>query len=120
IGEVAVGVLGAVYQVRAVEEVSSSLTSRVQEQYAVPGYEDFTTAIDYVQYQLQCCGVSSSVDWSMSRWKLETLGGPELQVPLTCCSLHRAEDAHINPDPVNVTLCQSHSLLDRQLARQHQ
>ncbi|XP_042889925.1 tetraspanin-36-like [Penaeus japonicus] len=50
-GEVAVGVLGVLYQLRAVNSLGESLTDRLKTLYGSPGHETFTLAVDYVQYQ---------------------------------------------------------------------
>ncbi|XP_068226800.1 CD151 antigen-like isoform X2 [Palaemon carinicauda] len=122
-GEVAVGVMGVLYQLQAVESISASLTERVKAQYAIPGHETFTLAVDYVQYQLQCCGVNDPSDWDDSKWKLDKLGGEDRVVPLTCCTLHATEPAHathVNPKPVNETLCQSTRRISYEVARHQQ
>ncbi|XP_050686778.1 CD151 antigen-like [Eriocheir sinensis] len=119
-GEVAVGVLGVVYQLQAVHNLGASLTARLKAHYASPGHETFTLAVDYVQYQLQCCGVGGPADWEESAWLLEGVGGNGRAVPLTCCILHLSADAHVNPRPINSTLCQSDEPLDQQLARHQQ
>ncbi|XP_047478834.1 CD151 antigen-like isoform X1 [Penaeus chinensis] len=116
-GEVAVGVLGVMYQLRAVNSLGESLTTRLKALYGTPGHETFTLAVDYVQYQLQCCGVSGPADWVESRWLAESAGGPGRVVPLTCCTLHPDAHAHINPKPINVTLCQSEEELSNRVAR---
>ncbi|KAK8751903.1 hypothetical protein OTU49_010983 [Cherax quadricarinatus] len=119
-GEVTVGVLGVVYQLRAVESMAASLTNRLKAHYAAPGHETFTLAVDYVQYQLQCCGVGGPGDWAGSLWYVEGVGGRGREVPLTCCTLHPGPSAHINPSPINVTLCQSTSTVSHQVARHQQ
>ncbi|XP_045112702.1 CD151 antigen-like isoform X3 [Portunus trituberculatus] len=116
-GEVAVGVLGVVYQLRAVHNLGTSLTERLKAHYAAPGHETFTLAVDYVQYQLQCCGVGGPEDWKESTWFLEGVGGTGRVVPLTCCSLHLAPAAYVNPKPLNTTLCQSDEPIAQQIAR---
>ncbi|XP_071531043.1 CD151 antigen-like isoform X2 [Panulirus ornatus] len=119
-GEVGVGVLGLMYQLRAVASLAASLTDRLKAHYAAPGHETFTLAVDYVQYQLQCCGVRGPGDWAESMWYYEGVGGPGRVVPLTCCTLHPAHAAHINPRPINATLCQSTQSLSNQVARYQQ
>lgn len=52
-GEVAVGVLGVMYQLRAVSSLGESLTTRLKALYGSPGHETFTLAVDYVQYQVR-------------------------------------------------------------------
>ncbi|XP_037798817.1 CD151 antigen-like [Penaeus monodon] len=105
------------YQLRAVNSLGESLTARLKALYGTPGHETFTLAVDYVQYQLQCCGVSGPADWVESRWLAERAGGPGRVVPLTCCTLHPDAHAHINPKPINVTLCQSEEELSNRVAR---
>nr|XP_045582992.1 CD151 antigen-like [Procambarus clarkii] len=119
-GEVAVGVLGVVYQMRAVESLAVSLASRLKAHYAASGHETFTLAVDYVQYQLQCCGVIGPGDWVESLWHVEGVGGGGREVPLTCCTLHPRPAAHINPSPINITLCQSTNSASHHVARHQQ
>ncbi|XP_042221650.1 CD82 antigen-like, partial [Homarus americanus] len=52
-GEVTVGIMGVLYQIKVVENMAASLTARLRTHYASPGHETFTLAIDYVQYQIK-------------------------------------------------------------------
>lgn len=67
--------------------------------------------------QFECCGIDSPADYYKSVWHLQQLNGPlHSQVARTCCLLQNKHEsqAHINPRPVNETLCQS---LDLNLSR---
>ncbi|XP_076034838.1 tetraspanin 68C [Oratosquilla oratoria] len=119
-GQITVGVLGLSYKGGTVPGVEQDLTLRLQDHYGVPGHMDFTTALDYVQYKMQCCGVKGHGDWAPSLWRIEGHGGPELVVPLTCCTLHPALDASVNPRPLNSSLCQSKSPADYSATRHQQ
>ena len=54
-----------------------------------------------------------------SKWFLSKMGGPNLQVPLSCCVLdnYGDSDADINPVPKNASMCQSEELQHYQTAR---
>ncbi|XP_047737210.1 CD151 antigen-like [Hyalella azteca] len=112
VGEVGVGGLAVVYQGRVVSGLVAVMSGRLTAHYGHPTQLPFTNALDYVQYQLQCCGVHNHTDWKSSRWYREGLGGfhraeSRRVVPLTCCTLQHSPLAHLNPLPVNETLCQS-------------
>lgn len=48
-------------------------------------------------------------DYDQSLWRLQRLGGFEATVARTCCHLRNTfdEQAHVNPRPVNESMCQS-------------
>ena len=65
------------------------------------------SSINFLQFE--CCGISGPDDYKKSVWKLQNLNGPDANVSKTCCLLNNKmeEQAHVNPRPVNDTLCQS-------------
>lgn len=89
-------------------------------QYGIPGHEQFTSAIDLVQTQFHCCGISSDINYDTSYWQLQEYSRKDLVVPLTCCVLDNSADeehAYLDPRPSNLTLCQSLQRTDYSKAR---
>lgn len=68
-GEVAVGVLGVMYQLRAVNSLGESLTARLKALYGTPGHETFTLAVDYVQYQVRRVSKQVAAGDGGVRWR---------------------------------------------------
>ncbi|KAJ9583056.1 hypothetical protein L9F63_022598 [Diploptera punctata] len=86
------------------------LAESLQKRYGVPGKDQFTAAVDLAQTVFQCCGMSGSIDYDVSWWRLRDLGQPDLFLPLSCCVLsNHPEDskAFLDPHPANLTACQS-------------
>ncbi|KAB0802806.1 hypothetical protein PPYR_04992 [Photinus pyralis] len=85
------------------------LIKALQSNYGVPGQEQFTAAIDLTQAIFKCCGVVSANEYDTSLWRLQNLGPNKLSVPFTCCILNNVveEQAYLNPNPNNATLCQA-------------
>ena len=52
LGEIGVAVMATVHHATAVTEVSARLLHRLRQEYGMPGSEQFTIALDYVQYQV--------------------------------------------------------------------
>lgn len=78
--EVTVGTLAFVYRENVTEELKLELTKGIQKNYFQKNEEGFTGTWDYVQTQLECCGVSGPKDWYyIDAWeKIERL-------PDSCC-----------------------------------
>lgn len=81
----------------------------MQGSYGVPGFEQYTVAMDFAQTFLDCCAINDSINYDTSLWRLQKFGKKELTVPLTCCMLMNRfeENSYLDPIPVNETLCQS-------------
>ncbi|XP_014288109.1 CD151 antigen [Halyomorpha halys] len=80
-----------------------------QRNYGVPGREQYTAAVDYMQSKYSCCGVVSGKDFVTSWWKLRELAAPDLVVPLSCCK-QLPHHTHLDPLPVNQTACQDEDM----------
>lgn len=85
------------------------MVKSLQGGYGVPGREQLTAAVDLAQTRFECCAINSDIDYDTSLWRLQSYGQREWTVPLTCCRIANAEDAvaFLDPQPVNMTLCQS-------------
>ncbi|XP_072241937.1 tetraspanin-3 [Leuresthes tenuis] len=79
--EVAVVVLGYVYRAKVEVEVNSSI-AKVYDEYNGTNSNAQSRAIDYVQRQLQCCGIHNYSDWQRTRWYEESKNN---SVPISCC-----------------------------------
>jgi hypothetical protein len=95
------------------------MVKRLQSHFGTPGHERFTVAMDYAQTSLDCCAINDSINYDTSLWRLQNFGKKELTVPLTCCELMNKfeENSHLDPIPINITLCQSVELEDFQRSR---
>lgn len=79
--EVAVVVLGYIYRAKVEDEVNGSIR-KVYDEYNGTNSDAPSRAIDYVQRQLQCCGIHNYSDWMYTRWFNETKNN---SVPTSCC-----------------------------------
>ncbi|XP_024082518.1 tetraspanin-11 isoform X2 [Cimex lectularius] len=84
---------------------SETLVDNWQRNYGVPGREHYTASVDMIQTMWDCCGVENGLEYSTSWWSLRELASPGLVVPLSCCIQHSSK-SYLDPQPVNVTLCQ--------------
>ncbi|XP_044012439.1 tetraspanin-11-like [Aphidius gifuensis] len=120
IGEFSICVLTVFWpQLLGVDVRPSRLIRTLQRNYAVPGREQFTAALDLAQTTFSCCGINGSYNYGISWWRLQEVSRRELIVPLTCCTLNNtgAIDAFLNPEPKNLTLCQTRNPEENQRAR---
>ncbi|XP_067445868.1 tetraspanin-3 [Thunnus thynnus] len=97
--EVAVVVLGYIYRAKVEDEVNNSI-KKVYDEYNGTNSNAPSRAIDYVQRQLQCCGIHNYSDWKNTHWFEESKNN---SVPVSCCksnigsctgSLTRPEDLY--------------------------
>ncbi|XP_063989247.1 tetraspanin-11-like [Diachasmimorpha longicaudata] len=102
-----------------IEIRSSKLVRALQRNYALPGREQFTAALDLAQTAFSCCGINGSSNYGTSWWRLQEVGRRDLVVPLTCCTLNNTQspDAFLNPQPAHLRLCQTLNPLEHQRAR---
>ncbi|XP_014233082.1 CD82 antigen-like [Trichogramma pretiosum] len=98
---------------------AARLLRALQRSYALPGREQLTAALDLAQTSFSCCGINGSNNYGTSWWRLQELGRRELVVPLSCCKLNNTlePEAFLNPQPQNLSLCQSLNPAEHQLAR---
>ncbi|XP_008310426.1 tetraspanin-3 [Cynoglossus semilaevis] len=80
--EVAVVVLGYIYRAKVETEVNNSI-SKVFNEYNGTNSNAQSRAIDYIQRQLQCCGIHNYSDWHDTRWFKES---KDNSVPMSCCN----------------------------------
>ncbi|XP_041973402.1 tetraspanin-17 [Aricia agestis] len=104
--ECAAGVAAAVWpRCFGIQSARGGAVGALQSYYAVPDYEEFTSAVDLAQTELECCGMSGGRNYDMSVWQLRRLGPRGLAVPPSCC-VQRPPRSHLNPAPLNETRCQ--------------
>lgn len=105
--DVATGLLAVIFQEKLVANVRLRLLGKLQAEYG--SQASFTAALDYIQARFKCCGLEGHFDYDQSHWRLQRLGGFEATVARTCCHLRNNLDdqAHINPRPLNESMCQS-------------
>lgn len=79
IAEVAAFVLGFVYRGKIRPDLDKSMTQVFQK---YDGKSPESRAVDFLQEQLQCCGVNNSTDWEHIPWSNGTRNN---SVPESCC-----------------------------------
>ncbi|KAM9376321.1 tetraspanin-3 [Pholidichthys leucotaenia] len=79
--EVAGVVLGYIYRAKVEDGVNSSI-NKVFDEYNGTNSNAQSRAIDYVQRQLQCCGIHNYSDWQHTDWYKKTKND---SVPISCC-----------------------------------
>lgn len=82
--ELVAGVLAYVYYQRLSEELKHHLSQTMTENYAQPGKEAITLAVDSLQQDFMCCGSNNFSDWLVSAYVTSPEGGHRL-VPDSCC-----------------------------------
>ncbi|XP_051916421.1 tetraspanin-3 [Hippocampus zosterae] len=80
--EVAVVVLGYIYRAKVENDVNSSI-HEVYNEYNGTNSNAQSRAIDYLQRQLQCCGIRNYSDWQYTHW-FDT--SKNNSVPISCCN----------------------------------
>ncbi|KAG7455881.1 hypothetical protein MATL_G00245760 [Megalops atlanticus] len=65
--ELVAGVLAYVYYQRLSDELKQHLNQTMTANYAQPGKDSITKAVDRLQQDFKCCGSNSSLDWLHSR-----------------------------------------------------
>ncbi|KAM9807534.1 tetraspanin-3 isoform 1-T1 [Neosynchiropus ocellatus] len=97
--EVAMVIFGYVYRAKVEDDVNKSIKN-VYDQYNGTNSNAQSRAIDYIQTQLQCCGIQNYSDWQATPWFKESKTN---SVPVSCCkrtvlactgSLTRAQDLY--------------------------
>ncbi|XP_009860231.2 CD151 antigen-like [Ciona intestinalis] len=81
--ECVAGILAFVYYQSLHEELVSELKSNLNKNYNQTGQESFSMAVDDMQQDFQCCGVSAYSDWSGSKFITTNQDG--LKTPESCC-----------------------------------
>lgn len=82
--ELVAGVLAYVYYQRLSEELKLHLNQTMTENYAQPGKEDITLAVDKLQQDFKCCGSNNSHDWTLSVY-ISSKHAEGRLVPDSCC-----------------------------------
>uniref|UniRef100_A0A4W5RJC7 Tetraspanin n=1 Tax=Hucho hucho TaxID=62062 RepID=A0A4W5RJC7_9TELE len=82
--ELVAGVLAYVYYQRLSEELKQHLNETMTENYAQPGKEAITLAVDRLQQNFKCCGSNNSFDWLHSVYMTSAESEGRV-VPDSCC-----------------------------------
>ncbi|XP_046748183.1 CD82 antigen [Diprion similis] len=123
LGECTVCVLAVFWpHLLGVDVRTARLVRALQRSYAVAGRDQFTAALDLAQTAFSCCGINGSSNYGTSWWRLQEIGRRDLVVPLTCCMLNNTlqSEAFLNPEPTNLTLCETLNPAEHQKARHTQ
>ncbi|KAJ6219474.1 hypothetical protein RDWZM_005286 [Blomia tropicalis] len=115
--QLTVGILAIIFQEKVITELKIDLPNKLQREYGLQS--SFTAAVDLAQTKFECCGIDSPADYERSVWVLQRMNGPHGQVSRTCCLLHNKFESksHINPRPINETMCQSKIAQENRLYR---
>ncbi|XP_059359505.1 tetraspanin-36-like [Carassius carassius] len=81
--EVTAFVFGFIYRGRIKGDLEKSMSSVFQ---MYDGVNTETHAVDYLQSQLECCGVNNITDWTAIPWYVQ-----HNSVPLSCCKLNETQ-----------------------------
>ncbi|XP_046904462.1 tetraspanin 36 [Hypomesus transpacificus] len=82
--EVAAMALGFLYQSRIKGDLELSMNNVFMK---YDGNNSETRAVDYLQRQLQCCGVQTYTNWTSTPW----FTGHNDSVPVSCCKANSTE-----------------------------
>uniref|UniRef100_A0AAQ4S802 Tetraspanin n=1 Tax=Gasterosteus aculeatus aculeatus TaxID=481459 RepID=A0AAQ4S802_GASAC len=82
--ELVAGVLAYVYYQRLSEELKQNLNQTMADNYAQPGREAITLAVDRLQQDFKCCGSNDSRDWMASAY-VSSKQAEDRVVPDSCC-----------------------------------
>lgn len=93
-GELAAGILAAVYKDEIINKFDDELTKSIREDY-----KNNPSSWDAVQTELKCCGGISPNDYDNSTWQ-NTQTDSKIKVPTSCCTLAD------NGDPLDKVSCQ--------------
>uniref|UniRef100_A0A096LTV4 Tetraspanin n=1 Tax=Poecilia formosa TaxID=48698 RepID=A0A096LTV4_POEFO len=88
--ELVAGVLAYVYYQRLSDELKEHLNQTMTENYAQPGKETITSAVDRLQQDFKCCGSNNSQDWTLSVYIRSERSGGRV-VPDSCCKTITAD-----------------------------
>lgn len=104
--ELAIGIFALIFQDKMLSDMKENLNNALKKDYGKKTH--VTTAFDWAQAKMLCCGVSGPSDYAESAWKAESIGRGD-NVSKTCCRLRDEgePDSHKNPRPINETLCQN-------------
>ncbi|KAF1372320.1 hypothetical protein PFLUV_G00264050 [Perca fluviatilis] len=94
--ELVAGVLAYVYYQRLSEELKQHLNQTMNDNYAQPGKEAITLAVDRLQQDFKCCGSNNSHDWMVSVY-ISSKQAEDRVVPDSCCktiTLHCGKRDH--------------------------
>uniref|UniRef100_A0A096LRH0 Tetraspanin n=1 Tax=Poecilia formosa TaxID=48698 RepID=A0A096LRH0_POEFO len=72
------------------DELKEHLNQTMTENYAQPGKETITSAVDRLQQDFKCCGSNNSQDWTLSVYIRSERSGGRV-VPDSCCKTITAD-----------------------------
>uniref|UniRef100_A0A3Q2FCV7 Tetraspanin-3 n=1 Tax=Cyprinodon variegatus TaxID=28743 RepID=A0A3Q2FCV7_CYPVA len=85
------------------DEVNSSIM-KVYDEYNGTNSNAQSRAIDYIQRQLQCCGIHNSSDWRETHWYKETKND---SVPISCCKTAGCTGSMTHPEDLYQEGCEA-------------
>ena len=81
--ELVAGILAFVYHESIHDELSTTMRKNLNKNYNQTGQDALSKAVDMMQQDFQCCGVTTYSDWSESAYIKQNKEG--LKVPTSCC-----------------------------------
>lgn len=91
-------IMAVVFYSKVNSGLHDTLTNTLTYNYSIYHDTPATQSWDYIQSNLQCCGVNSPIDWKSSDWKKNV--SKVTNVPTSCCI------ANSTGVPLDETLCQ--------------
>ncbi|KAI7797733.1 tetraspanin 36 [Triplophysa rosa] len=100
--EVTAFVFGFIYRGRIKGDLEKSMSDVFQK---YDGLNGETHAVDYLQTQLECCGVQNYTDWTATPW----YGQHNNSVPQSCCKANATQCSGLlsQPELLNTQGCES-------------
>lgn len=94
-GELAAGILAAVYKDEIINKFDQELTESIRKDY-----KNNPSSWDAVQNELKCCGGIGPNDYDNSTWQ-DAQTDPQIKIPTSCCTLAD------NGNPLEKASCQA-------------
>jgi len=97
--EITGAIIAFVYHETLSTELEVDLVKNMNKNYNETGQESFSKAVDEMQQNFQCCGVTSYADWQHSKFIKTNQQG--LKTPISCCK-SPSELCSVRDHPSNI------------------
>lgn len=83
--EIASGIMAYSQRDKVIGKIENTVNKTITLDYGEKDKGKLTEAVDNVQQELKCCGVTSPQDWQKSNWYRSTGKHKNEEVPESCC-----------------------------------
>ncbi|XP_068760768.1 CD151 antigen-like [Montipora capricornis] len=83
--EIASGIMAYSQRDKVIGKIENTVNKTITLDYGEKDKKKLTEAVDNVQKELKCCGVTSPDDWKKSKWYSSKGQGASEEVPKSCC-----------------------------------